>query len=82
MTELPQKLVNIRVRQKEGWEKVPSVAHALHNAERTLEGRGRIFVRPSGTERMIRVMAEGPDADEVDWLVGTVADAIRSELGT
>jgi phosphoglucosamine mutase len=82
MTDLPQKLVNIRVRQKEGWETIPSVADALGDAERALEGRGRIFVRPSGTERMIRVMAEGPDAAEVDRLVGTVADAIRSELGT
>jgi phosphoglucosamine mutase len=82
MTELPQKLVNIRVRQKEGWETVPSVADALRDAELRLEGRGRIFVRPSGTERMIRVMAEGPDAAEVDFLVDSVAGAIRTELGT
>jgi phosphoglucosamine mutase len=82
MTELPQKLVNIRVRQKEGWDKIPAVAAALGEAEARLEGRGRIFVRPSGTEKMIRVMAEGPDAAEVDLLVGSVADAIRSHLGS
>jgi phosphoglucosamine mutase len=82
MTELPQKLVNIRVRQKEGWDAVPAVAGALRDAEARLEGRGRIFVRPSGTEKMIRVMAEGPDAAEVDLLVASVADAVRSHLGT
>jgi phosphoglucosamine mutase len=81
MTELPQKLVNIRVRQKDGWREIPAVAEALQSAERTLEGRGRIFVRPSGTEKMIRVMAEGPDAAEVDALVDSVAEAIRTNLG-
>jgi phosphoglucosamine mutase len=81
MQELPQKLVNIRVRQREGWQAVPSVAAALQAAEECLKGRGRIFVRPSGTEKMIRVMAEGPDADEVDRLVGSVADEIRQHLG-
>ncbi|MES2460764.1 MAG: phosphoglucosamine mutase [Armatimonadota bacterium] len=81
MTELPQKLVNIRVRQKEGWNEIPAVASALKEAEAQLKGKGRIFVRPSGTEKMIRVMAEGPEAGEVDLLVASVADAIRSHLG-
>ncbi|MBC8101640.1 MAG: phosphoglucosamine mutase [Cytophagales bacterium] len=81
MTELPQKLVNIPVRQKEGWDAIPEVADALRAAERRLEGRGRIFVRPSGTEKLIRVMAEGPDAAEVDALTATVADALRAHRG-
>jgi phosphoglucosamine mutase len=81
MQELPQKLVNVYVRQREGWQDVPAIAEALRAAERRLEGRGRIFVRPSGTEKMIRVMAEGPDATEVDALVGSVADAVRTHLG-
>jgi phosphoglucosamine mutase len=81
MTELPQKLVNVYVRQKDGWREVPAIAEALKAAEIKLEGRGRIFVRPSGTEKMIRVMAEGPDATEVDSLVESVANAVRSELG-
>lgn len=81
MTELPQKLVNVYVRQKEGWREIPDVEAALQAAENRLEGRGRIFVRPSGTEKMIRVMAEGPDAAEVDTLVAGVADAIRTHLG-
>jgi len=81
MTEFPQKLVNIRVLQKEGWQEIPAVAEALRAAELRLEGRGRIFVRPSGTEKMIRVMAEGPDAAEVDELVALVADALRKHIG-
>ena len=79
--ELPQKLVNIRVRTREGWETVPEIASALSHAEAALENRGRIFVRPSGTEKLIRVMAEGPNAGEVDDLVEKVADAVRSVLG-
>lgn len=81
MEELPQKLVNVRVRERDGWQSVSAIQAALTHAEQRLEGRGRIFVRPSGTEKMIRVMAEGPDADEVNALVSEVADAIRVHLG-
>lgn len=81
MQELPQKLVNVRVTERDGWESVASVADALRHAEARLEGRGRIFVRPSGTEKMIRVMAEGPDEAEVNDLVASVADALRADRG-
>ncbi|MDX1932475.1 MAG: phosphoglucosamine mutase [Capsulimonadales bacterium] len=81
MHEFPQKLVSIPVRTREGWEVVPAIAGAIRSAERQIEGRGRINVRPSGTERKIRVMVEGPDADEVAHLTDLVADAIRSTLG-
>ena len=81
MQELPQKLVNVRVRERDGWELIPEIAAALRHAEHRLEGTGRILVRPSGTEKMIRVMAEGPDTAEVEELVALVADAIRLKLG-
>ena len=81
MRELPQKLVNIKVRQREGWDAVPEIMAAMRAAEAQLSGRGRIFVRPSGTEKMIRVMAEGPSASEVDTLVESVAAPIRTHLG-
>ena len=81
MQTLPQRLVNVRVREREGWESVPSVAQSLARAEAQLAGRGRILVRPSGTEKMIRVMAEGPDIAEVDALVHAVADALRADRG-
>lgn len=81
MTELPQTLQNVRVTRKEGWRDIPEVADSLARAEAALAGRGRIFVRPSGTEKMIRVMAEGEDQAEIEALAGAVADALRAHLG-
>ena len=81
MEELPQILINVRVARREGWQDAPAVADALRHAEAALSGRGRIFVRPSGTEKMIRVMAEGPDQGEIDALAGAVAEAIRTAQG-
>jgi phosphoglucosamine mutase len=81
MRELPQVLVNVRVRTKESWRDVPAVQHAIAHAESVLAGRGRIFVRPSGTEKMIRVMVEGPDQAEVESLAASVANTLREQLG-
>lgn len=81
MQELPQTLQNVYVTQKEGWQNIPDVAAALSRAENELAGRGRIFVRPSGTEKMIRVMAEGPDQAEIETLARAVANALRTHLG-
>ena len=81
MQELPQILRNVRVGRREGWRDVPVVAAALGRAEAALQGRGRILVRPSGTEKVIRVMAEGPDLEEIEALVGDVADALQVHLG-
>jgi phosphoglucosamine mutase len=81
MQELPQLLVNVPVASKDGWESVPAIQARIREVERVLRGRGRVLVRPSGTERLIRVMAEGPDADELSALVGSIADAVRCALG-
>lgn len=81
MEELPQKLVSIRVTERDGWDTIPDVADALNHVEASLKGRGRLLVRPSGTEKMIRVMAEGPNADEVEQLVNLIADALRKHRG-
>ncbi len=81
MEDLPQKLVSIRVTERDGWDTIPDVATALRHAETRLAERGRLVVRPSGTEKMIRVMAEGPDAAEVEELVNAVADALRRHRG-
>ncbi len=81
MTELPQTLQNVPVTRKEGWRDIPEVADALARAEAALAGRGRIFVRPSGTEKMIRVMAEGPNQAEIEALAGAVAGALKTHLG-
>jgi phosphoglucosamine mutase len=81
MEEYPQRLVSVPVRDRDGWNRVPEIAEAVRRAESRLDGRGRINVRPSGTEKKIRVMVEGPDLAEVEELVNKVAGALREHLG-
>jgi phosphoglucosamine mutase len=81
MRRFPQVLKNVRVKTKAGWETNARIAQAIKEAEQALEGKGRIFVRPSGTEPLIRVMAEGPDEGELHGLADRVAGAIAGELG-
>ena len=81
MTKYPQLLVNVRVRTKAGWESNTSIQEAISEAERELGGNGRILVRPSGTEPLIRVMAEGPDQEQLDELCNRIGDVIRIEQG-
>ena len=81
MEEFPQLLVSVRVKDKSGWEKVPEIKSAIADAEKRLAGRGRVLVRASGTERLIRVMAEGPDQAELEELVGEVCTVIKRKLG-
>lgn len=81
MRRFPQVLKNVRVKTKEGWEANKRILQSIQAAEKVLEDRGRIFVRPSGTEPLIRVMAEGPDAAELEQLVDEVAGSIQGELG-
>ncbi len=82
MEEFPQVLVNIRVRERDGWEEVPEICSAIAQAEARLSGRGRVLVRPSGTEKLIRVMAEGPNAVEIASVVEDIASAVRQSIGT
>lgn len=81
MTEFPQVLLNIPVRNKDGWEKVPSIMDAIKRGEQMLAGNGRIYVRASGTESIIRVMAEGPNLPELEEIAGSVAAVLKEELG-
>ncbi len=81
MPQYPQTLVNVRVERRDGWEDQASIRSAIKGAEDKLAGRGRMVVRASGTEKLIRVMAEGPDQDEIEALVSEVADAVRRTLG-
>ena len=80
MTRFPQVLVNVRVRSKAGWEDNPRIAASVESAEKALGESGRILVRASGTEPLIRVMVEGPTLAELERLAEQVADTIRAEL--
>ena len=77
MERFPQVLVNTPVGTKEGWDADPVIAEAIREAEDVLAGRGRLLVRPSGTEQLIRVMAEGPDAAVLQDLAEKLAAIIR-----
>ncbi len=82
MQRSPQVLENVRVKNKEGWDHNTAIKEAVKTAEEHLRGEGRIFVRASGTEPLIRVMAEGPNEDELNRIVHEVANVIKKELGS
>lgn len=83
VTIYPQKLVNIRVdnSMKEHAMEVPAIAEVIAQMEGEMAGNGRILVRPSGTEPLLRVMAEAPSNEEVDYYVDTIAAVVRAEIG-
>ncbi len=81
MTKYPQLLVNVRVLTKAGWETNTAIQDVIREAEEELGSNGRILVRPSGTEPLIRVMAEGPDQEQLDELCNRIGDVIRIEQG-
>ena len=78
----PQVLLDVRVREKRDLETLPEVKQALDRARAALDGRGRLVVRYSGTEPLLRVMAEGPDEQEIRALAEAIVAPIRETLGT
>lgn len=81
MEDFPQLLVNVKVLQRDGWESKSTIISAIKAAEQQLGDGGRVVVRPSGTEKLIRVMAEGPDQSELECLVGNICEAVKKEMG-
>ena len=83
VTIYPQKLVNIRVENsmKDKAMEVPAIREIIEKMEAEMAGNGRILVRPSGTEPLLRVMAEAPTHEEVDYYVDTIAAVVQSEIG-
>lgn len=77
----PQKLVNVRIREKKGLTELPLVAREIEHVETAFAGTGRVLVRFSGTEPLARVMVEGPDAQQVEMFSARIADAIRLAMG-
>jgi phosphoglucosamine mutase len=81
MPRLPQKLVNVRARHKDKLDSDEEIGAAITRLEGRLAERGRILVRCSGTEPLVRVMAEGPDLAELDDVVGELSRLIEQRLG-
>ena len=78
---LPQKLVNVRLSQMQDPFEHEELVNAFDKARATLEGRGRLLIRQSGTEPMIRVMVESDDEIECDVMANDLADKIKTVLG-
>lgn len=80
MRRLPQWLENVRVCSKDGWEANPAIAEAVRAAESRLGDQGRVLVRASGTEPLIRVMLEGPELDEIKQMAFQIREVIAAAL--
>ncbi len=81
MQKFPQVLINIPVREKRDLDQVESVRTVVERVEVALAGRGRVYIRFSGTEALARVMVEGPDLAQVERHASDIADAVRTALG-
>lgn len=77
----PQVLVNVRVREKQSLAAVPSIAAAMERVEARLAGEGRLLVRYSGTEPLLRVMIEGKDQAQIQAWAAEIAGVVREHLG-
>jgi phosphoglucosamine mutase len=80
MEKLPQRLVNVRVADPGALDAASAVWDAVERESRTLEGRGRVLVRPSGTEPLVRVMVEAPGEDECEQVTGRLVSVVEEEL--
>ena len=81
MEKLPQRLVNVHVRERGALDTAQGVSEAVSAAGEALEGRGRVLVRPSGTEPLVRVMVEAPTDAEADEVCARLVALVQSELG-
>jgi phosphoglucosamine mutase len=74
----PQVMINVRVAKGYKVDAAPAVSASVAEAEATLNGNGRVVLRASGTEPLIRVMVEGRDAEQVRHTAETIADVVRT----
>ena len=80
MEKLPQTLVNVKVADREAIADASALWEAVEGENAALEGRGRVLLRPSGTEPLVRVMVEAPTDEEADAVCSRLVELVRSEL--
>ncbi|MDO4179513.1 MAG: phosphoglucosamine mutase [Phascolarctobacterium sp.] len=80
MTKYPQVLVNVRVKNKNGWEDKEAIKDVIKKYQDELGEQGQILVRASGTEPLIRIMAEGPKQDRLEQICNAIAEVVTSSL--
>lgn len=81
VTIYPQLLVNIKVSQKDTAMEIPEIKAVVEKTEEEMDGQGRILVRPSGTEPLLRVMAEAPTDELCRYYVDTIAKVVEDTIG-
>jgi phosphoglucosamine mutase len=81
LTNYPQVLLNVGVREKADLNAIPAIKSAIERVESRLEGEGRLLVRYSGTEPLLRVMIEGKDAQEIQTWAQEIVDVVKEHLG-
>lgn len=77
----PQVLINVRLKERRDLVSLPAIQDAVFGAEQELAGSGRVLLRPSGTEPLVRVMVEGRDQGQVGSLAQRLADLVREQAG-
>ena len=77
----PQVLLNVRVREKKDLQAVPAIADSMRRVEARLAGNGRLLVRYSGTEPLLRVMIEGRDQHEIQGWAAEIVSTVKEHLG-
>jgi len=81
MEPFPQVRRNVRVRERRALEEIGGLGEAMREAEERLKGRGRLLVRYSGTEPVLRIMVEGEDQREIEGIAEALAQIVRDEIG-
>jgi len=81
MIPLPQVLINVRVKERKDIMTLPSVAKAIHDVEQKLGDEGRVLIRYSGTEPLLRIMLEGQDKYEITTWANEIGDLVKQQIG-
>ena len=80
MDDVPQVLINTKVSKRVDLSKVPGFQEKLEEVEKALDGAGRVFVRMSGTEPVVRILVEGPNERKISSLAGEIAEYLQKHV--